>query len=121
MADKQDVRNDPNVAFNFQDDFSVGTIHGNITKSTTKETTAAALATEVVEIQDNKDDVSVLTTKTTCDAQNDVNVGCRVASVSSPVVRPTANSIRFEAAHGGLPDPANAGSTGGGAGGPDGK
>ena len=66
-ANKQDVRNDPTVAFNFQDDFSVGTIHGNITKSTTKETTTAASATEVVEIQDNDDDVSILTTKTTCD------------------------------------------------------
>ena len=122
VANKQDVRNDPNVAFNFQDNFLVGTIHGNITKSTTKETTAAASATEVVEIQDDNDNnVIILTTKTTCDAQNDVNVGCWVASGSSPVVGPTADSIQFEAAHGGLPDPANAGPTGGGAGGPDGK
>ena len=31
LANKQDVQNDPNVAFNFQDDFSVGRIHGNNT------------------------------------------------------------------------------------------
>jgi hypothetical protein len=121
LANKQDVQNDCNVAFNFQDDFLVGTTHGNNTKSTLKETTAAASVTDVVEIQDDNNNVSVLTTKTTCDTQIDVNVGHRAASGSSPVVGPTTNSIQFEAAHGGLPDPANAGPTGGGAGGPDGK
>jgi hypothetical protein len=90
-------------------------------KSTAKDTTAGALATEVVEIQDDDNNVSVLTTKTTCDTQNEVNVGRRVASGSIPVVGPTANSIQHKTALGGSPGPANAGPTGGGAGGPGGK
>jgi len=121
VANRQDVRNNPNIAFNFQDDFSVGKIHGNTMNSTAKDTTARASATKVVEIQDNDDDVSVLTTKTTCDTQNDVNVGRQVASGSIPVVGPTADSIQHEAALGGSPGPTNAGPTGGGAGGPGGK
>ncbi len=53
---------DPNVAFPFDDDFSVGTIHGaNAAKQPTHN------AGEVVEIQDDEDDVSVLTTKTGAD------------------------------------------------------
>jgi hypothetical protein len=49
---------DPNVAFPFQDDFSVGIIHGaNANKAVTPS------AKEVVEIQDDNDDVSILTTK----------------------------------------------------------
>ncbi len=48
---------DPNVAFPFQDDFSVGTIHGaNANKAVTPN------VNKVVEIQDNNDDVSILTT-----------------------------------------------------------
>ncbi len=46
----------PNVAFPFQDNFSVGTIHGANTKAITPN------VNKVVEIQDNKDDMSVLTT-----------------------------------------------------------
>ncbi len=48
---------DPNVAFPFQDDFSVATIHG--ANATTKP-----VSNEVVELQDDKEDVSVKTTKT---------------------------------------------------------
>jgi hypothetical protein len=52
----------PNVAFPFDDDFSVGNIHGaNAAKQPTP------IASEVVEIQDNEDNVSVLTTKTKAD------------------------------------------------------
>jgi hypothetical protein len=115
-AAKQHVN--PNVAFPFDDDFSVGTIHGaNATKQSTPT------ASEVVEIQDDNDNnVSVLTTKTGADNQPiDVNAGCRVASGSNPVVGPTANSIQVETAHGGSPDPTTAGPADGGAGGPDGK
>jgi hypothetical protein len=48
----------PNVAFPFQDDFSFGAIHGGNAKPT------APSAKEIVEIQDNKNNVSILTTKT---------------------------------------------------------
>ncbi len=82
-AAKQHV--DPNVAFPFDDNFSVGTIHGaNATKSPPPE------ANEVVEIHDNEDDVSVLTTKTRADNQPEVVVGSRAASGSNSVVGPTA-------------------------------
>jgi hypothetical protein len=52
---------DPNVAFPFQDDFSVGTIHGANAKTLTPT------ANNVVEIQDDGDDVSVPTMKTAGD------------------------------------------------------
>jgi len=59
-AVKQHV--DPNVAFPFDDDFSVGTIHGaNAAVHPTPNTG------EVVEIQDDKDDASIQTTKTGTD------------------------------------------------------
>jgi hypothetical protein len=119
---KKNTRNDPKVAFNFQDDFSVGTIHGNNASPSNKGTTAEISTNKLVEIQDDDDnDVSVLTTKTTSDAQNKVNVGCRVASGSNPIVGPTAGSTQTETAHGGSPDPAIAGPAGGGARGPGGK
>ena len=53
---------DPNAAFPFQDDFSVGTIHGTNMKPPTKDKNEEEL--EVIEIVDDNDDVSVLTTKT---------------------------------------------------------
>ena len=53
---------DPNAAFPFQDDFSVGTIHGTNMKPPTKDKNEEEV--EVIEIVDNDDDVSVLTTKT---------------------------------------------------------
>ncbi len=46
---------DPNVAFPFQDDFSIGTIHGTNAKTTTPS------SSNIIEIQDNKDVISVLT------------------------------------------------------------
>jgi hypothetical protein len=99
---------DPNVAFPFQDDFSVGTIHGaNAMKSpgapTSKITsptgsTAAGLPCNhnaTIEILDNntEDDLSALTTKTQEELvallvkarrQIHASTGSRVASSSSP-------------------------------------
>ncbi len=49
---------DPNVAFPFQDKFSVGTIHGANAKTTIPN------ALEVVEIKDNVEGTSYLRTKT---------------------------------------------------------
>jgi hypothetical protein len=77
---------DPNVAFPFQENFSVGTIHGAYAKATTPSTS------NIVEIQDNKYHINVLTTKTASGAQSEVVVGSRVASNSNPVSSPTANS-----------------------------
>lgn len=120
-AIKKNTCNDPNVAFNFHDDLSVGTIHGNNAKTTSKDSAEVAATTEVVEIQDNNDNVSVLTMKTTSDAQNKVSIGSRVASGSNPLVDPAADSTQSKTDHGGSSDPAIAGPAGGGAGGPDGK
>jgi hypothetical protein len=53
---------DPNLAFPFQDDFSVGTIHGTNMKPPSKDKKEEDA--EVIEIVDDDDDVSVLTTKT---------------------------------------------------------
>ncbi len=53
---------DPNAAFPFQDNFSVGTIHGANMKARTKDKNVGD--SEVIEIADEDDDVSVLTTKT---------------------------------------------------------
>jgi hypothetical protein len=61
---------DPNVAFPFQDNFSVGTIHSTnaVTKksNTQQETGNKSNEEEVIKILDNndEDDVSFLTTKT---------------------------------------------------------
>ncbi len=112
----------PNVAFPFQDDFSVGTIHGANMKTTTpQETAAAPTTTEVVEIQDDDDNISVLTSKTTSEGHSNVTVGSRVASGSNPVSGPTASSTQSGTASGGSKDPASAGPTGGDTRGPDGK
>ena len=113
-AAKQHV--DPNVAFLFNDDFSVRTIHGaNATKQPTPT------ASEVVEIQDDKDNVSVLMTKTGADTQPEVVVESRAASGSNPVVRPTATATQTKTASGESSDPSSAGPAGGAAGGPVGK
>ncbi len=109
------VHVDPNVAFPFQDDFSVGSIHGGDAKP------AAPSAKEIVEIQDNKDNVSILMTKTPSGAQSDVVVGSQVASGSNPVSGPTANSTQPGAASKGLEDPASDGPASGAVGGPIGK
>ncbi len=108
---------DPNVAFPFGDDFSVGTIHSANAK--TKVTPPAM--NEVVEIQDNNDDVSVLTTRTAANNQSEVTVGSRVASGSNPTIGSTAEPTQTKTASGGSPDPASAGPAGGNAGGPNGK
>ncbi len=91
---------DPNVAFPFKDDFSVGTIHGANARSNkcgTQQATGEKSDDEgVLKIldNDNDDDVSILTTKT----QNELvallvqarkqlskaPVGSRVASGSDP-------------------------------------
>jgi hypothetical protein len=107
----------PNVAFPFQDDFSIRTIHRANAKAATPSAAASPTATEVVEIQNNKDDVSVLTTKTTSKAQSEVAVGSRIASSSNPVSSLTAISTQPGAARGGLDDPASDGLAGGAVGG----
>ncbi len=53
---------DPNAAFLFQDDFSIGTIHGTNMKPHSKD--SGAKEAKVIEIVDVDNDVSVLTTKT---------------------------------------------------------
>ncbi len=53
---------DPNAAFPFQDDFSVGTIHGTNAKAPSRE--QGADESDVIRILDNNNDVSILTTKT---------------------------------------------------------
>jgi hypothetical protein len=113
-ATKQHV--DPNVAFPFDDDFSVGTIHGaNVAKQPNPT------AGEVVEIQDDEDILSALTTKTGADTQPEVVVGCLARSGPNPVVGPTAAATQTEPASGGSSDPTSAGPAGGAVGGPVGK
>jgi hypothetical protein len=53
---------DPNAAFPFQDDFSLGTIHWANMKARTKDKNDGD--SEVIEIANEEDNVSVLTTKT---------------------------------------------------------
>jgi hypothetical protein len=103
-----------NVAFSFQDNFLVATIHG-------ANATAKPVTNEVVEIQDDEDDVSVLTTKTRAETQSEVVVGSRATTGSNPVVGPTANSTQTETNRGGSPDPTSAGPASGNAGGPEDK
>jgi hypothetical protein len=110
---------DPNVVFSFGDDFLVGTIHGANTNTKAKVTSPDV--NEVVEIQDDKDDVSVLTTRTAANNQSEVTVGSRVASGSDLAIGPTVKSTQTKTASGGSPDPASAGPAGGNAGGPNGK
>jgi hypothetical protein len=107
----------PNVAFPFQDDFSVGTIHGANAKTANQDAVAAPAAAEVVKIQDNNDDVSMLTLKTESKGCTDVTVGSQFASGSNPDSGPTADSTQSGIASGGSKDPASAGPAGGAAGG----
>ncbi len=99
---------DPNMAFPFEDDFSIGTIH----EANANAKQSSPTANEVVEIQDNEDKVSILTTKTIADNQSEVVVGSRVASGSNPVVGPTAESTQTKTASGGSTDPASTGPAG---------
>jgi hypothetical protein len=105
------------MAFPFGDDFSAGTIHGANAK--TKVTSPAV--NEVVEIQDNNNDVSVLMTRTAANNQSEVTVGSQVASGSDPAIGPTAEPTQTKTASKGSPDPASAGPAGGNARGPTGK
>jgi hypothetical protein len=111
----------PNVVFPFQDDFSIGTIHGANQKTSTPGAAVARTAAKVIEIQDNMDGVSVLTAKTTSKILTDVIVGSQFASGSNPVSGPTSVSTQPEAASGGLEDPASDGPAGRAVGGPRGK
>jgi hypothetical protein len=77
------------VAFPFQDNFLVGTIHGTNIRPASNPT--AISASEIVEIQDYEDDISVLTTKTSSGLQSEVVVGNWAASGSNPVSNPTAD------------------------------
>jgi hypothetical protein len=105
----------PNVAFLFQDLFSVRTIHGTNAKAIIPTTL------DIVEIQDNKDSINVLTTKTASGAQSEVVVGSRVASNSNPISGPTADSTPPRAARDELDDPASTSPGGRAEGGPIGK
>jgi hypothetical protein len=108
---------DPNVAFPFQDNVLVGTIHG-----TNANKVATPNVNKTVDIQDNNDDdVSILRTKTTGDMQLEVVVGSQVASGSNPVSSPTADSTQPGSASGGLEDPSSIGPASGKVGGPNGK
>jgi hypothetical protein len=121
---KQDPKRthiNPNVAFPFQDNFSVGTIHGGNARTDNQDAVATTAATELVEIQDKDDNMSMLTTKTASKGGPDNAVRSRVASGSSPLNGPTADPTQPTAACEGSKDPASAGQTGGAAGGPDGK
>ena len=90
------------------DNFSVKTIHG---ANAAKQPTPTAVT--VVDIQDDEDDVSILTTKTGADNQPEVVVGSRAPSGSNPVFGPTAAATQTETASGGSSDPASAGPAGG--------
>ncbi len=93
---------DPNVAFSFQDDFAVGTIHGSNLAPTNSGVQPTLL--ETIVIGDEDDDISIFTSKTSADSGDppplaeehgsNAAVGDRVASRSdqTPVSSPTANT-----------------------------
>ncbi len=99
---------DPNVAFPFQDDFSVGRIHG--AKVTTPRQSMAEPTTtaEVLEIDNVDDYVSVLTTKTTSEKHTNSAVGPRVASSSNPTNGSTADPTQPRTVSRGSADPTGA-------------
>jgi hypothetical protein len=108
QADQTNVKKKhvgPNAAFPFQDDFSVGTIHGKYEAAQPKdqvEGTRAKDTTKVVEITKNDNHISMLTSKTQDElptllaqerSKSKSTVGTRVASGSeSPVSGLTANA-----------------------------
>ncbi len=110
----------PNVAFPFQDDFSVRTKNGANVTNHSAEKVAAVKEADVIEIQDDKDDVSVLTTKTHKDQTEDA-VGSRIATGPNPVSGPTAAFTQAVTDTGGSEDPSSVGKAGGAAGRPMGK
>ena len=90
----------PNVVFPFQVNFSVGTIHGTNMKPPTKDKNEEEA--EVIEIVDDNDDVSLLTTKTQDELlalllqerrKSKSAIGCRAASGTDTLVSgPTADA-----------------------------
>ena len=90
------------MAFPFQDDFSVGTIHGSNLAPTNSGVQPAS--SETIVIGDEDDDISILTSKTSADSgdplpsaeEHGSNAAVRdwVASGSNqtPVSSPTANT-----------------------------
>jgi hypothetical protein len=108
---------DPNVAFPFGNNFLAGTIHG----ANAKTKVMSPAVNEVVEIQDNDNDVSILTTRTAANNHLEVTVGSWGASGSNPAIGPTAKPTQTKTASRGSPDPASAGPAGGNAGGLNGK
>ncbi len=91
---------DPNATFPFQDDFSIRTIHGTNAKAPSKE--QGADESDVIEIIDNNDDASVLTTKTQDKLfslllqerqKRKSAIGHRAASGTNPLISgPTTNT-----------------------------
>ena len=101
---------DPNLVFPFQDNFSLGTIHGTKVRSTNNAT--ATGNTEIVEIQDDEDGNNALTDTSSSGLQAEAVVGNRVISGSNPISSPPANFTppreeRASTASGGLHDPAS--------------
>jgi hypothetical protein len=92
---------DPSVAFPFQKEFSVGTIHGANAKTTILN------MPKLVEIKEDVKGTHTLTTKTSSGVQSEVVVGSRVAPGSNPVSGPKTDSIPPGAASGGSDDSAN--------------
>jgi hypothetical protein len=85
------------------------------------ERVATVKEADVVEIWDNKDDVSVLTTKTQAKDQTEDAVGSQNVFGPKPVSSPIAASAQAVTNIGGLEDPASVGEAGGAAGRPRGK
>jgi hypothetical protein len=91
---------DPNAAFPFQEDFSVGTIHGTNMKPPSKD--QGAKKAKANEIANNDNNVSVLTTKTQDKLlalllqerqKSKSAIGRRAASGTNPLISgPTANA-----------------------------
>ncbi len=96
------------MAFPFQDNFSVGTIHGAKVTTPTQNMAEPTTKAEVLEIDDVDNDASVLTTKTTSEKDTDSAVRHRVASSSNPTNGSTANPTQPRTVSGGSTDPTGA-------------
>ncbi len=81
----------------------------------------ALAAAEIVEVQDDDDNVSVLSSKTTSEAQTDVAVGNQIATRSNHSNGPAANSTQPRTASEGSKDPIGTDPASGAAGGAGGK
>ncbi len=124
------------MAFPFQDNFFIGTIHSaNLTPANSR---TAPAASETIKIADDNDNISVLTSKSlaengnlppTEESRSEHVVGNRVASGSdqNPVSNQTANATTAEVegdsptASAGSKDPTSSGTDGRVDGGPNGK